>query len=711
MPYLRRLAVALAVGGTVSTLLTAGAAAVTAPTVSGPIVSSEQHQNGAAIDWARVAAGGSGLALVEATDGTRYRNPWFGPDFYGARAAGLVRGSFAVGRPALPVAKTAVQQADFYLARLGAAVATDRTLPPVLDLETTGGLTPGQLVSWAQTFLLHVRSVTGRTPVLRTYQYFWLSALGDPDAFTRFPLWIATADPATSPPAVMATPPGWRPVAGLPAQATTVTVTADADGWAALQSGAASPWPDAAPGMPLAPLARGYSGSATVSWLPGDAGSSPITGYQITAEPGDLSLTVPGDVTSAVMPGLVNGTSYSLTVNAVNAVGPGEPSTTTASVTPVSTSGAAPSQVQVVSGPSSAYTTNRMAPASYVRNTAWRRTYPAPGVVLQEGQHRDARGRVRMHVLRVDVKNPHLRFGPLRRHVADRSKLSALAAQPRLVAGTNAGFFDLGSGAPLNPLVLGGSPVFGPGAVSAAVGIGPDGLLSAANIAASGTVSGPTDSVPLAGWNSAQAAEGVSVYSTRWGTRPVPMPRDAVSRYVSSGAVSSATGRNAAVSVNRLLLVARGRVAAGWLRALNIGDRVSVRVSLTSSSRTPFSLAYSVGLHLVSNGVAGTGFSCKRAERLPARTAIGWTAGRRQLLLVTIDNHPTAKARLHGVEPDQMARIMRDLGAVEAYMFDGGGSAEMIVRPHPGWRLSIRNYPSDGGIERKIPLGFGIFRR
>jgi hypothetical protein len=316
-----------------------------------------------------------------------------------------------------------------------------------------------------------------------------------------------------------------------------------------------------------------------------------------------------------------------------------------------------------------------------------------------------------MHVLRVDVKNPHLRFGPLRRHVADRSKLSALAAQPRLVAGTNAGFFDLGSGAPLNPLVLGGSPVFGPGAVSAAVGIGPDGLLSAANIAASGTVSGPTDSVPLAGWNSAQAAEGVSVYSTRWGTRPVPMPRDAVSRYVSSGAVSSATGRSAAVSANRLLLVARGRVAAGWLRALNIGDRVSVRVSLTSSSRTPFSLAYSVGLHLVSNGVAGTGFSCKRAERLPARTAIGWTAGRRQLLLVTIDNHPTAKARLHGVEPDQMARIMRDLGAVEAYMFDGGGSAEMIVRPHPGWRLSIRNYPSDGGIERKIPLGFGIFRR
>ena len=53
---------------------------------------------------------------------------------------------------------------------------------------------------------------------------------------------------------------------------------------------------------------------------------------------------------------------------------------------------------------------------------------------------------------------------------------------------------------------------------------------------------------------------------------------------------------------------------------------------------------------------------------------------------------------------------MDDLGAVDAYMFDGGGSTEMVVRPHAGARLSVRNHPSDG-VERKIPLGFGIFRR
>src|SRR5947209_9718081 len=138
MSSLRRVAVALAVTTVVSTAATTSAAAVASGTLTGPLVSSEQHQDGSPISWAAVAAGGSSVAIVEATDGGRYRNPWFGPDYSGARAAGLVRGSYAVGRPAAPVVATALQQADYYLARLGTGVSTTRTLPPVLDLETTG---------------------------------------------------------------------------------------------------------------------------------------------------------------------------------------------------------------------------------------------------------------------------------------------------------------------------------------------------------------------------------------------------------------------------------------------------------------------------------------------------------------------------------------------------------------------------------------------
>ena len=76
--------------------------------------------------------------------------------------AGLVRGSYAFARPAYPVASTAAAQARYYVRRLGTSARSSRTLPPALDLEVTGGLSQGALVTWAQDFLLTVRRLTGR---------------------------------------------------------------------------------------------------------------------------------------------------------------------------------------------------------------------------------------------------------------------------------------------------------------------------------------------------------------------------------------------------------------------------------------------------------------------------------------------------------------------------------------------------------------------
>lgn len=699
-------ALAAAVSVLFTTTGTTGAQAVVPVTIAGPVVGSEQHQNGAPIDWASVAGSGARLAVVQATDGG-YRNPWFGTDYRGARAAGMVRGSFTVGRPGLPIVATAQEQADYYLGRLGSSESTSRTLPPVLDLESTGGLSRAQLVSWAQTFLLRVRSKTGRVPLLRTYAYFWRAGLGDPQAFARYPLWIVSRGGTPQPAPALWSYATAVPVPGVGSPTAMTKVTADEATWALMRDGRiSSPWPDAVPGAPQQPQARAGDGAAVVSWLPGDSGSSDITAYHVTADPGGATVSVRGDTTQARFSGLANGTSYTFTVTADNAAGTGEASAPTAAVTPAST--AAPVAPPVVKTPPSAYTHNCMAPTNLVRGTSWKWHHPAAGVSLQEGQHRDPRGVVRMHVLRIDVKNPHLRFAPLMRHVAERHTLSALARRRTLVAATNAGYFDGGNGAPLNPVVVGGRPVFGPAITSAAVGFVRDGLMQNAAIAVSGTVTGGKDALPLAGWNAAQPQEGINVYSARWGSHPVPMPGDAIGRLVTHGVVASSPNRRRTVPGTGYRLVARGAVAAGWLKSLRLGDPVSVRVSLRSSKRTPFTLAYAVGTHLVRDGVATTGSSCKRTERLPARTAIGWAADRRHVMLVSVDRKP--HSRFHGLEPDQMARLMHDLGANEAYLFDGGGSTEMVVRPRPGSRLSIRNYPSDGR-ERRIPLAFGVFRR
>lgn len=61
-------------------------------------------------------------------------------------------------------------------------------------------------------------------------------------------------------------------------------------------------------------------GAASVSWRPRPYnGSSPITGYTVTSEPGGFTMSVDGDVWTADFEGLTNGTSYVFTVTAHSA--------------------------------------------------------------------------------------------------------------------------------------------------------------------------------------------------------------------------------------------------------------------------------------------------------------------------------------------------------------------------------------------------------
>jgi exopolysaccharide biosynthesis protein len=83
---------------------------------------------------------------------------------------------------------------------------------------------------------------------------------------------------------------------------------------------------------------------------------------------------------------------------------------------------------------------------------------------------------------------------------------------------------------------------------------------------------------------------------------------------------------------------------------------------------------------------------CNSACGSHPRTGIGVTR-RGRILLVVVDGRQPRWSL--GPTMDEFARIMRDLGAVNALNLDGGGSSTMVIRG------KVVNRPSDGR-ERSI---------
>ncbi len=228
----RRLA-SILLGGLVTAVAAAAvaAAAVAAGGVSlaataylvGPDVSSFQHPNGAAINWDTVfGSGGQSFAIVKATEGTNFTSPTFAGDWAKLQSKGVIRGTYHYARPTA-VSGNAVAEARHYLAVAG-AMNQPGHLPPILDLEETGGLSRAQLAAWAKAWLDEVELRTGRVPMIYVSAGFWDSYVNT-TAFGRYPLHVAHYTTAASP----RLPVGWSrwtlwqytesaSVAGIPAR-------------------------------------------------------------------------------------------------------------------------------------------------------------------------------------------------------------------------------------------------------------------------------------------------------------------------------------------------------------------------------------------------------------------------------------------------------------------------------------------------------------
>jgi lysozyme len=171
-----------------STVEQAGTVCADGPTVQGMDVSYYETS----VDWAAAHQAGVEFAFVRVSDGLQFMDPKFPAYWSGAKAAGVIRGAYQFFRPA----EDPIAQADLLLGQMGPLGVGD--LPPVLDVEVSGGLTTAGVAASVRAWVAHVTAAIGRPPIVYAGLYSWHDLTGSANVTTS-PLWVAQYTTAPCP--------------------------------------------------------------------------------------------------------------------------------------------------------------------------------------------------------------------------------------------------------------------------------------------------------------------------------------------------------------------------------------------------------------------------------------------------------------------------------------------------------------------------------
>lgn len=132
------------------------------------------------IDFAKVAKTQK-FVIARVSDGT-YIDKLFATYWPAIKANGMVRGAYQYFEPATD----AITQADILLNMMGPM--EDGMLPPTLDVEATGGLTPAKVEAGVQQWVDYVQAKLGVKPMIYTGNWFWDPSVNSSKQ-SNLPLW------------------------------------------------------------------------------------------------------------------------------------------------------------------------------------------------------------------------------------------------------------------------------------------------------------------------------------------------------------------------------------------------------------------------------------------------------------------------------------------------------------------------------------------
>lgn len=173
---------------------TPGPPVVTAqPAGSLPGIDVSHHQD--VIDWTLVAASGVRFAIAKASEGRSFVDPMYATNKVLAESNGIAFSAYHFAKPD-DSANDAILEADHFV---DTAQLVPGNLLPVLDIESTGGLSEAEVTEWILAWLGRVTERLGVRPMVYTSPAGWENRTGDTTAVADAGytvLWIAHWDVA-----------------------------------------------------------------------------------------------------------------------------------------------------------------------------------------------------------------------------------------------------------------------------------------------------------------------------------------------------------------------------------------------------------------------------------------------------------------------------------------------------------------------------------
>jgi hypothetical protein len=328
-----------------------------------------------------------------------------------------------------------------------------------------------------------------------------------------------------------------------------------------------------------------------------------------------------------------------------------------------------------------------------------------------------AAGPVVVTVVTVDPREPTVRLATVLAHdtiVSKDETTSSMARRTGAVAGINADYFDINAtGAPVGFVIRGGALERTPSS-RPALTVTRDRAIRFETYRFAGTATSGATTVPITALNEWPPEGGAALLTPAFGAIPPggggvtlldlqPLAGAAGTKRFRVAAVTTAPPWPAAPG----LRLAYGPAAQSAGPVPDVGD-VVVLAFETDPPLAEVSAAVGGGPLLLLGGAPVDDPSSPnygdRERRSPASAAARFSDG--TLALVVVDGrHPATSI---GVNRAELSALLRGLGAQDALLFDGGGSATLVARVLGDTEVSVVNEPSDG-IERPVADGLFVY--